>query len=339
MNITIGLVISYESEEAVEKCISAVVDSINLAKDLVHDFEILVIASSLWKNKRLSAGLPVKIIASDSNNIAKNRNLILKTAKFENIYFTDPDCTLTGATFRNILAQVQTGIEKNTFAIAGSNKQVSKNKKLDDFLIFLSRTKFLNLGSSQVKIFNRESMIWHAPTCNILYFKESIGNEEFDEKYYSYGEDLEFNYRLHYKLNKKILIVPNAEVIHHQPEASTKYYKKYFGYGMAQLHLLKSHPKSILNIRLLPIAAVVIEIVLMIAFGIAAALKILLAAVCAYLVAFVVESVLSKKFKLSWIAIHFAISIIYLSGQVYGLFTSKSKLTFDIYDNRSLGTE
>lgn len=338
MRISVGIVISHESQESIERCLESIFNSLNYADQLVEQFEIIVVESSIREQEKIQLPEYVRIIQSASNNLAFNRNLILKEAKYEGIYFTDPDCQLDQVTikclvkhFAKYLGQKNKELaENNFFAIAGPNISTSKNTRLQNFFSFMMNAKLLNGGSAQMRVKEGIYSDWHAPTCNILYLRREVNGQYFDEKYFSAGEDLEFNFRNYKKTKNKILIVGDAPVTHFQPEEALKFIHKIFGYGIAQTHLLKSHSSAVSNQRSWLLFATLLLLALSAFLEFSFLLKIIFGAYIVYLSVFLVEAYGQKKLSniFSLILMHMAVAISYLAGQIFGLFTRRSERVF-----------
>lgn len=337
MNVSIGIIVSYESRATIAECLRAIECSLDNAISQIRNFEILIIKSNICHLEVESISNKARVINSITNNLAENRNLILDHAKYEYIYFTDPDCTLSLDTFKTLTNRVTTQIESRFFAIAGHNINIFPNAKYTEFFKFLGATKILNMGSAQLIARASDQTHWHAPTCNILYFRAAIGQSRFNNRYYSYGEDLDFNLNVSQKSGRKILIVPQAEVIHHQSKSFFSFLKKTFGYGIAQAQLLKQNGLVICNLRLLPLLLIVVLTVGFLFSG--TKLYFLpIAITTVYFLFFLLESLNSKEqVKLRYLFWHFGLAMVYLSGQIVGFFTRKSRNIFVKYEIEKLG--
>lgn len=247
--LTITLIYSYETTSQLKRSVDSILSELPEIKPLVGTVEWLLVRTPKAIGKDISF-FPGKVIFSETENLAINRNLALEKSRTQAFYFIDPDCWLSRGSLKNLCqAFIQMKDDSSICAFAGPNILYSENQNLESQFRWLGKLRYLNGGLSQVAIPNKDRFDWHSPTCHILYNRDHLGDQVFSSKFESVGEDLEFHFRLK-QLKKKIYICSQATVRHEQPGQSFDYFKKIFRYGTAQTRLLRHDPLSFTNKRL-----------------------------------------------------------------------------------------
>ncbi|MCK4403346.1 MAG: glycosyltransferase [Dehalococcoidia bacterium] len=226
-----------------EKNISACLESL-IAQDYPKDrYEIIVVdGASTDKTQEICRRYPITLIIAERSGISHQRNAGIQVARGSYIAFTDADCVAERAWLRKLIEQIESS-DKSVVAVGGPNLVFDDDPLLSKTIGYTQETLLGSGGSPQCCRISKPSFVYSIPNCNILYRKQIIAEERYDDNF-SIGEDAELNFRLRQK-GYRFLYLPGVIVWHHRPGTIKDFAKKMFHYGEAMARITRKHKKII----------------------------------------------------------------------------------------------
>ncbi|HRO67335.1 MAG TPA: glycosyltransferase, partial [Pseudobdellovibrionaceae bacterium] len=178
------------------------------------------------------------------NHMANARNLVLKEAKTDWIYFTDADCRLEERGFSALMEALRDNqnLEKLA-AIGGGNRPPAGSSFVSIGLEEMSRNYWGHFGSIQASPPKRKKQVELLSTCNFLLRKQTaLRVQGFDSRYRRAGEDLSLSHRLR-RHGYELMAIPDADVWHLQDRGLRLWCLKMFQYGQAQVQIAARYPR------------------------------------------------------------------------------------------------
>lgn len=191
----------------------------------------------------------ILLLENGKRYIAAGRNIGLSHSKGKYVAYTDADCVVDKAWLAELVKGIQ-GAEKDVVAVGGPNLIFDDDPFIARAIGYMQETFFGSGGSPQSYHIDRPVCVYSIPNCNVLYDKELLGGERYDESF-NVGEDCEFNYRLK-SLGKRFLYLPAAKVWHHRRDGLKVFFRSMFAYGEAAYLVSKKHKRPVRFYTLIP---------------------------------------------------------------------------------------
>ena len=226
-----------------EKTIADCLESL-LAQDFPRDrYEVTVVdGASLDRTCEICEKYPVKLIRLDRPGISYQRNIGIEATEGRYVAFTDADCVVERKWLRKLIEQIESR-DKTVAAVGGPNLVFDSDPPLSKIIGYAQETLLGSGGSPQSYRISNPSYVYSIPNCNILYRREVIAQERYDNNF-SVGEDAELNFRLRQK-EYRLLYLPDIIVWHHRPGTIKDFVKKMFHYGEAMARITRKHKKIV----------------------------------------------------------------------------------------------
>jgi glycosyltransferase involved in cell wall biosynthesis len=308
----ISIIIPSLNEEAnIRECLSSLVQ---LDYPL---FEVIIVdgmstdkTREIIKEEVLPEFPNFRLLDNPDKYTAQARNIGIKAAKYNFIYFTDADCQVEPNTISLLKSYLDT-MGKYVAGVGGANFSKSNAPSFVRAISLAQQTFIGNLGSVQGKVFNEVKEVPSISTCNALYRKSAL----IDVGLFS-NKDLGEDWLLNYKLRKKykLFVVPKSFVWHNLRSSPGSYFSNTYRYGLARMTIMKKYPKTISLKYLLPL----VFLFSMFLF------PYLLIPYIAYLVWLSrrLDKKLYMDITISFLLLHFGFAV----GELLGLFTDKVRL-------------
>jgi glycosyltransferase involved in cell wall biosynthesis len=233
------VVVARNEEKTISKCLESLI-TVDFPKDR---YEVIVVdGASSDKTREICKRYPIKLVSLDRGGISYQRNVGIMAAEGKYVAFTDADCVVEKAWLRKLIDQVEAN-DGSLVAVGGPNLVFSDDPPLSRVIGYAQETLLGSGGSPQSYRIRKNSYVNSIPNCNILYIKEIIAKERYDESL-SVGDDCELNFRLRQK-NYKFLYSPETVVWHHRPNTLKKFINKIFSYGEALGQITRKHKKVV----------------------------------------------------------------------------------------------
>lgn len=231
-------VITKNEEKNISQCLESLV-----AQDYPKgQYELIVVdGNSVDRTREICQRYPVKLIVT-KEGISHQRNAGIQVARGSYIAFTDADCVAERAWLRKLIEQIESS-DKSVVAVGGPNLVFDDDPLLSKTIGYTQETLLGSGGSPQCCRISKPSFVYSIPNCNILYRKEVIAEERYDDNF-SIGEDADLNFRLKQK-GYKFLYWPDVVVWHHRPTSIRSFARKMFHYGEAMARITRKHKKII----------------------------------------------------------------------------------------------
>ena len=248
------IVVTKNEEKNISECLESLI-----AQDYPKDrYELIIVdGASTDRTQEICQGYPAKLIVAKSSGIAYQRNTGIATAKGRYIAFTDADCIADKMWLRKLIEQIEESND-SVVAVGGPNLVPDADPPFSKVIGYAEQTFLGSGGSPQCYQINQPKYVSSIPNCNILYRKETIATEKYDERL-SVGEDLDLNFRLKQK-GYKFLYLPNIVVWHHRPDRLMKFARQMFSYGKANARVTRKY-KKIIRWYNLPSALAVLSVI------------------------------------------------------------------------------
>lgn len=187
-----------------EKNISQCLDSL-MAQDYPKDtYELIVVdGASIDKTREICQRYPVRLIMAKQSGISHQRNQGVKLAKGEYVAFTDADCIVEKSWLRKLIGQIEAA-DGGVVAVGGPNLVFDSDPPLSKVIGYAQETLLGSGGSPAAYKISKPGYVSSIANCNILYRKETIAKEGYDETL-SVGDDCELNFRLRQRGYKFLL--------------------------------------------------------------------------------------------------------------------------------------
>lgn len=233
------IVVTKNEEKNISQCLDSLV-----AQDYPKDaYELIVVdGASTDRTRDICQRYPVRLIITKQSGISHQRNKGIELARGEFVAFTDADCNVDKSWLRKLLGQIREA-DGSVVAVGGPNMVFGSDPPLSKVISYAQETLLGSGGSPQTHKITRSSFVSSIANCNILYRKETIAKERYDETL-SVGDDCELNFRLRQK-GYKFLYSPHIFVWHHWPDSFRNFTRKMFSYGEAMGRITKKHKKII----------------------------------------------------------------------------------------------
>lgn len=233
------VVVARNEEKNIAKCLDSLI-----AQDFPRDkYEIIVVdGASGDKTGEICQGYPVKLLRLAHSGISYQRNVGVEAAKAPYIAFTDADCIAERTWLKKLMNQIEKS-DKNVVAVGGPNLVLDEDPPLSKVIGYAQETFLGSGGSPQSYRITKVSYVNSISNCNILYRREIIAQEKYDEAL-SVGDDCELNFRLKQK-GYRFLYLPDIVVWHHRPDTFPKFARKMLSYGVAQGRITRKHKKIV----------------------------------------------------------------------------------------------
>lgn len=217
MKISI-IIPTYGRPKVIENCLKSIY---NIRKEIPKPFEVIVINNNAKKllsktsNVCKKSKLPIKEIKSKPVGSVKARNLGIKKAKGEIVFFFDDDVLVQKNYFKEIMKDYK---DKKISAVCGSEIKGKQSIIHKLFFLFNKPGSIRWCGeviSNFSPDYKKKILVKHMHGSNFSMRKSVLKKIGLmDEKMMGhYRDETEFNYRI-YKLGFKMLFNPFASVIH-----------------------------------------------------------------------------------------------------------------------------
>jgi GT2 family glycosyltransferase len=268
------IILSYNTRELTLKCIGKVIESADwLKKETKIRSEILVLdnASSDVSAEEIRKNYPqVKLITQDENTgFARGNNVAMKAANGDWLLLLNSDAFVKKETLTQVFDYVQLHPEVDVLGSRLVNQDGSVQQSFGYFptlqrvvALMFGVDNFPEVRKTYKSIHVRDVSRYAYPqevdwvTGAEVFLKKAVWKRTggFDEKYFMYGEEMEWMYRMK-KKGFKIWYVPVGEVVH-LGGASTKNLGKMFASELkGYLYWYKKH-NSRLEAAILPMVLI-----------------------------------------------------------------------------------
>lgn len=182
-------------------------------------------------------GERIRVLKTSGIGPAAARNLAIHSTKRSYVAFADGDCVVHQDWLHALTSSLQHQ-SMNFISIGGAQHSFPNANFWDRWHAhFLEALGFV---SDYVHTSDGQLEVKHNPTCNVLYLrKELIDENGFDEKLWP-CEDLDLDIRL-VKKGKRMLYTPNAKIFHHRPDSMLGFFKMMRRYGFGHGQIIKKH--------------------------------------------------------------------------------------------------
>ena len=233
------IVVTRNEEKVISRCLESLI-----AQDFPRDkYEVIIVdGASSDKTCQICERYPVKLIRLNQWGISYQRNEGVKVAKGKYVAFIDADCIAEKDWLRKLVDQIEKS-DRSVVAVGGPNLVPDDDPPLSKVIGYAQETFLGSGGSPQSYRITKSTYVNSIPNCNILYKKQIISNEKYDETL-SIGEDCEFNFRLKQK-RYRFLYLPDIAVWHHRPDSLRGFTKKIFSYGEALGRITRNHKRIV----------------------------------------------------------------------------------------------
>jgi glycosyltransferase involved in cell wall biosynthesis len=233
------IVVAKNEEKNISKCLDSLI-----AQDFPKDrYEVIVVdGASSDRTREISQRYPVRLIRLDRGGISYQRNVGLEVAEGRYVAFTDADCIVGKTWLRKLVEQVER-TDESVVAVGGPNLVFSDDPPLSRIIGYTQGTFLGSGGSPQSYEIAKPTYVNSIPNCNILYKKEVVAKEKYDEGL-SVGDDCDLNFRLRQK-GYRFLYSPDIVVWHHRPDGFQSFARKVFSYGEAVGRITRKHRKLV----------------------------------------------------------------------------------------------
>lgn len=186
----------------------------------------------------------LRLFPLSRNHMAEARNLVLKEARADWIYFTDADCRPEESGFRALMTALHENQEMEKLAaIGGGNRPPEGSTFVSIGLEEMSRNYWGHFGSIQASPPKSKKQVELLSTCNFLLRKRmALEVQGFDSRYHRTGEDLSLSHRLR-RHGYELMAIPDADVWHLQDRGLKHWCLKMFQYGQAQVRIAARYPR------------------------------------------------------------------------------------------------
>ena len=268
----------------------------------------------------------VRIVVNPARGIAVSRNIGLEEAAYEFVAFTDADCEAPENWLETLLDGYLKYYKQDNMVVAagGANLPPGGVSNFYDAVGITLNTFWGNHGSAQGRIYKKDAFVYHIPTVNIMYKKETLLLiDGFDESFGNICEDTEINHRLH-DAGYKFIFLKDSYVWHYMRDSLKKWAENMFTYGKGRVWVIKKHPVHLQWMYLIPPAFVI----LMLAVPLGIWHKLFLLPLNYFIIIILISiyyCVKAKKLKLFPLVslIYMVSHFFYGFGEIYGLIKKK----------------
>lgn len=242
-----AIVVTRNEEKTIARCLESLI-----AQDFPRErYELIVVdGRSSDKTCEICERFPVRLVRLDRSGISRQRNAGVEAAKGRYVAFTDADCIVERSWLSKLMQRME-GSDSSVVAVGGPNAVFDNDPPLSKVIGYAQETFLGSGGSPQSYKISKPSYVYSIANCNILYRKEVIEREKYDNNF-SVGEDAELNFRLREK-GYKFLYLPDVIVWHHRTDSLGGFVRKIFSYSEAMARIIRKHRKAV---RWYPFAAV-----------------------------------------------------------------------------------
>lgn len=232
------VIVTKDEEKYISGCLDSLID-----QDFQKDYcEIIVVdGGSTDKTLTICQRYPIKLVTTRSG-ISHQRNMGVKVARGQYIAFTDADCIAEKIWLRKLMEGMNSS-KDDVVAVGGPNLILADDPTFAKIVGYAQETFLGSGGSPQSYRIMKPAFVHSIPNCNILYKKEIIVKEKYDDML-SVGDDCELNFRLNQK-GYKFLYLPDAVVWHHRPNTLRTFSRKMVSYGIALGQITRKHHKIV----------------------------------------------------------------------------------------------
>jgi GT2 family glycosyltransferase len=245
---TVSVVIVCLNEE---RNIAEVLESLARQRPSRNQLEVILVDNgstdrTIPAAQRFATVFPYfQILVNPIRGIARSRNIGWRAAHGDFVAFTDADCVVPEDWIERLLEPWEGARHASVelAAVGGGNRPPASGTVWMQALGIALNSFWGSHGSAQGMRFTKERFVPHIPTLNIMYDRnvlEELGG--FDEAFVRVCEDPELNFRIT-SAGKKILFVPDAEVIHKARKSLKAWLKNVYLYGCGRMRLLRKHPR------------------------------------------------------------------------------------------------
>lgn len=195
-----------------------------------------------------------KVVSTLSNNLGNARQLAVKHAQHEFLYFTDPDCQLEASGLKGLLRRffkIQAK-DPHVAGVGGANI-FTEQTELGELLNRIKAKSPGHFFSAQLRLDPKLRKTSHLSTSNALFFRPALlKSSGFSNNYTFVGEDLDLSYNL-IDQGYCLYFSGKSPVAHKEPFSLMGWVKKSYSYGTAQTKVAFYRKSIWKSHRLLPI--------------------------------------------------------------------------------------
>ena len=246
------VVVAKNEEKHILDCIESII-----AQDFPKDkYEVTVVdAASDDRTQEIVRKYPVKLIVDNYGTIAHQRNMGVDNSKGKYVAFIDADCTADKFWLKKLVATI-TDSPSDVAGAGGPNLVMNNDPVFARIVGYMQEGFWASGGSPQsYKISNYRESVISIPNCNIIYKKEIVAKERYDDSIQRRGEDCDLNFRLRQN-EYRFIYLPDAIVWHHRPNSFREFVKMMFSDGAADAWITKKHKKIVRWYHYVPVLAI-----------------------------------------------------------------------------------
>ncbi|MBN2013943.1 MAG: glycosyltransferase [Candidatus Altiarchaeota archaeon] len=245
------VVVVYNEEKYIQGCIESLL-RLNYPK---NRYEVVVVdGMSTDRTQEIVKKYPIKLVINKARFCPPGRNLGVENARGDYVAFTDGDCEVDVNWLKTLVDEIRKCPDE-VVSVGGPNLVFETDSLLARTIGHMQETYLGSGGSAQSYKIDEPRYVESIPTCNILYKKEILAKERYDDEL-KIGEDAELHFRLR-RLGYKFLYLPNAIVWHHRRSKIVNFIGHIWTYGKAMGGVTRKHKKIIRFYAFLPPLAII----------------------------------------------------------------------------------
>ena len=254
----------------------------------------------------------LKIVYEEFLPVSDARNRAAAEASGSYFIFFDSDCIIPPT----YLKKLEQHLSEEALDAFGGPDLAHKDFTDLQKAISYSMTSFLTTGGIRGK---KNSVSTYHPRGFNMGIRKEVFHELGGYSEFRCGEDIEFSIRI-IKAGYKVGLIPEAAVFHKRRTSIRQFFRQVFRFGAARINIWKRHPSELKLTHLFPfffMAGTFGILILALFLSHVLLIQLMLAAVCLYLLAIFVDSLLQNK-KLSVAALSVVTSVVMHYGYGWG---------------------
>lgn len=212
-----------------------------------------------------------RYVRREANNLGAARDQALHLSEGEFLAFVDADIELPRNWLRTMREFLKEPENEACWGVA-SALVGPFNSKFDRAMALALSTPLAHLGTSQAIRLHSQMTVAHLATAAVLFRRQPVMRiGGFSARFSRVGEDLELSYRIARSPesdSRKLVLLPQPVVTHHQDESLKSWVARVFCYGWGQIEVARIHWRHMFSRKLIPFLVGVLGLV---SFGLAIA--------------------------------------------------------------------